>query len=147
MNQSINFKIIIIAPRSAAAHTQDIVLFFEKCNLLPQSVISCRCRLTDIRKALRDAAYNFSGVILTIGGVGFAQRDLAPEATLKTILKRAWGIEHLLYSSDRDFSLFRLIAGTYKNCLVINLPPISYLKEGVIKEIFEFLEKFENATR
>jgi molybdenum cofactor synthesis domain-containing protein len=78
-----------------------------------------------IARALREAAAS-SGLVLTTGGTGLAERDLTPEATLDVIDREAPGIaEHLRTRGLADTPLAPLSrgrAGLRGACLIVNLP-------------------------
>jgi molybdenum cofactor synthesis domain-containing protein len=67
-----------------------------------------------------------SDVILTIGGTGFAPRDVTPEATLAVIERQAPGLVEAMRADSLKITphamLSRAVAGMRKRTLIINLP-------------------------
>lgn len=61
-------------------------------------------------------------VILTLGGTGFAPRDVTPEATRQVMEKEAQGIAERLRSLHPLGLLSRGVAGIRGRALIINLP-------------------------
>jgi molybdopterin adenylyltransferase len=65
-------------------------------------------------------------VILTTGGTGVALRDVTPEATRKVFDREIPGIAELMRASGLEQTKFsvlsRGLAGTRKQCLIVNLP-------------------------
>lgn len=65
-------------------------------------------------------------LVLTTGGTGFSPRDLAPEATLEVIERRAAGIPEAMRAESRRITpmgcLSRSEAGIRGRTLIINLP-------------------------
>ena len=65
-------------------------------------------------------------VILTTGGTGLGPRDVTPEATLSVIDKLTPGFSEAMRAESMKITsramLSRAIAGTRKQCLIINLP-------------------------
>ncbi len=78
--------------------------------------------IKNVKKALKKLCKNFAGLIVTTGGTGFGPRDLTPEATLELIERRAEGIAEAMRLVNPLGRLSRAVAGTYKNCLIINTP-------------------------
>ena len=65
-------------------------------------------------------------LIITVGGTGFAKRDITPEATKKVIEREVPGIsEYMRYKSAQITEraiLSRGVSGIKNNSLIINLP-------------------------
>lgn len=65
-------------------------------------------------------------LILTLGGTGFNQRDVTPEATKDVIEKEVPGFSELMRQKSFEITpngiLSRGTAGIRKKCLIINLP-------------------------
>ena len=65
-------------------------------------------------------------VILTTGGTGLSPRDVTPEATLSVIDRLIPGFAEAMRAESMKITsramLSRAVAGTRKNCLIINLP-------------------------
>ena len=61
-------------------------------------------------------------VVFTLGGTGFSERDVTPEATLKVVTKLVPGISEYLRKNGGHAILSRGVSGIYKKTLIINLP-------------------------
>jgi molybdopterin adenylyltransferase len=76
-------------------------------------------------------------IILTTGGTGLAPRDFTPEATLSIVDKEVPGLAEMMrvksFTITPNAMLGRAVAGTRKECLIINLP-------GSPKAVAECLE-------
>jgi molybdenum cofactor synthesis domain-containing protein len=77
-----------------------------------------------VSDALVAMSYGFNGLIVTTGGTGFGPRDLTPEGTLAVLDRQAPGMaEAMRLCNDSGLGrLSRAVAGTRKECLVINTP-------------------------
>jgi len=75
-----------------------------------------------VAEALAQMAANFSGLIVTTGGTGFAPRDLTPEATRKVIQREAPGLSEAMRLVNPLGRLSRAIAGTVGATLIVNTP-------------------------
>lgn len=72
--------------------------------------------------ALRVAAGDFTGLILTTGGTGFGPRDLTPEGTREVLDREAPGLAEAMRLANPLGRLSRAIAGVVGTALVLNLP-------------------------
>jgi len=65
-------------------------------------------------------------IILTTGGTGFSPRDVTPEATLNVIDREAPGLAEAMRAESLKITphamLSRIVAGTRKKTLIVNLP-------------------------
>lgn len=79
-----------------------------------------------IEKALLNACEQGVHLILTVGGTGFAPRDITPEATKAVIEKEAPGLAEYMRQKSMEITprgmLSRGIAGIRGKSLIINLP-------------------------
>jgi molybdenum cofactor synthesis domain-containing protein len=71
---------------------------------------------------LRELAADFTGLLVTTGGTGFAPRDLTPEATQAVLEREAPGLEEAMRAASPRGRLSRGRAGTFRTCLVVNVP-------------------------
>jgi molybdopterin adenylyltransferase len=92
-------------------HGYDVI----ECSVVPDGV-------TPVAAALRELSANFSGLLLTTGGTGFAPSDLTPEATRTVIDRDAPGLAEAMRAASPRGPLSRGVAGTIGQCLVLNLP-------------------------
>lgn len=75
-----------------------------------------------VAEALRQAARDFEGLVVTTGGTGFTPRDLTPEGT-KTVLDReAPGLAEAMRLVNPLGRLSRATAGTLGSTIVLNTP-------------------------
>jgi len=72
--------------------------------------------------ALRELAAEFTGVVVTTGGTGFAPRDETPEGTRQVIDREAPGLAEAMRLINPLGRLSRGVAGTRGRCLIMNTP-------------------------
>ena len=76
-----------------------------------------------VAQALEELANDFSGLIATTGGTGFAPRDLTPEGTRAVIDREAPGLaEAMRLANPAKGRLSRGVAGTIGRAIVVNTP-------------------------
>jgi molybdenum cofactor synthesis domain-containing protein len=79
--------------------------------------------IDEVANALLSMAQNFTGLIVTTGGTGFAPRDLTPEGTRRVLEREAPGLVLGMIAVNRDKGrLSRATAGTIGRCIVLNTP-------------------------
>lgn len=75
---------------------------------------------------IRAADQTEASLILTVGGTGFAPRDITPEATLTVCERMTPGIPEAMRMAGAKITnramLSRAVAGIRRNSLIINLP-------------------------
>ncbi len=82
----------------------------------------CPDEIDRVSAALRALASEFSGLVVTTGGTGFAPRDITPEATMAVLERAAPGLAEAMRAASPLGRLTRGTAGTIGNCLVLNVP-------------------------
>ncbi len=75
-----------------------------------------------VEAALRRATAGFAGLVVTVGGTGFAPRDRTPEATARLLERAAPGLAEAMRASSPRGRLGRGTAGTVGAALICNLP-------------------------
>ena len=75
-----------------------------------------------VAAALTALAANFTGVIVTTGGTGFAPRDLTPEGTREVLDREAPGLAEAMRLVSPLGRLSRGVAGTLGHAIVLNTP-------------------------
>lgn len=75
-----------------------------------------------VTAALRSLTRDFSGLVVTTGGTGFAPRDVTPEATRAVIEREAPGLAEAMRATNPLGRLSRAAAGTVGRCIVVNTP-------------------------
>jgi molybdenum cofactor synthesis domain-containing protein len=80
-----------------------------------------------IEAALREwSDQQMADLVLTTGGTGLAPRDVTPEATRAVIEREVPGIPEAMRAASLQVTPFamlsRMVAGTRRRCLIINLP-------------------------
>ncbi len=76
-----------------------------------------------VAAALRDATAAFTGLVVTTGGTGFGPRDLTPEGTRSVLDREAPGLaEAMRAANPAKGRLSRGVAGTIRDCIVVNTP-------------------------
>jgi len=72
--------------------------------------------------ALRELCQDFTGLVVTTGGTGFAPTDLTPEGTSAVLDRAAPGLAAAMTGADPKGRLSRGVAGTVGTALVLNTP-------------------------
>ena len=75
-----------------------------------------------VASAISAMAENFTGVIVTTGGTGFAPRDLTPEGTRAVLDREAPGLAEAMRLVNPLGRLSRGVAGTRGRTIVLNTP-------------------------
>jgi molybdopterin adenylyltransferase len=75
-----------------------------------------------VSASLREMADQFTGIIVTTGGTGFAPRDLTPEGTAAVLDRQAPGLAEAMRLVSPLGRLSRGIAGTLGCCIIVNTP-------------------------
>ncbi|HUQ62601.1 MAG TPA: MogA/MoaB family molybdenum cofactor biosynthesis protein [Acidimicrobiales bacterium] len=76
-----------------------------------------------VADALRTMVADYSGLIVTTGGTGFAPTDLTPEATASVLDRQAPGLaEAMRAANPAKRPLSRGVAGTAGHCIILNTP-------------------------
>ncbi|TFG48043.1 MAG: MogA/MoaB family molybdenum cofactor biosynthesis protein [Anaerolineales bacterium] len=129
---SINFAILTVSDRSSAGTREDIsgpairdAVINAGWNVVKTAIIP------DDRQEIQTILVDWSDlkdvqIILTVGGTGFAPRDITPEATLQVIERSAPGLAEAMRAGSLKITphamLSRAVAGIRKKTLIINLP-------------------------
>lgn len=93
--------------------------------------------------ALADLAEGFAGLVVTTGGTGFGPRDLTPEGTRRVIDREAPGLaEAMRLANPPKGRLSRGLAGTVRQCLVLNTPGSS---AGAVESVEAVLDVLAHA--
>lgn len=81
---------------------------------------------SDIKSALINYSDKGAHLIISVGGTGFAERDITPEATKEVIEREAPGISEYMRMRSMEITprgmLSRGISGIRGHSLIINLP-------------------------
>jgi molybdenum cofactor synthesis domain-containing protein len=85
----------------------------------------CKDEVAEIKSSLLELCHSCA-IIFTVGGTGFAPRDVTPEATLLLIERRADSLSELIRAKGLEKTpyshLSRGIAGIRGQTLIVNLP-------------------------
>lgn len=120
-------KILTVSDSVASGHREDLAgpLLAERLRHVGFNVIEQRVvpdGVESVTSALRDLTFEFTGLVLTTGGTGFAPRDVTPEATRQVLDREAPGLAELMRSTSPFGALSRAVSGTIGECLVVNTP-------------------------
>lgn len=129
---TLRFGILTASDRSARNERMDVSgpALAEAVNSRGWEVV-CREIVPDDLTVLRETLLDWAGrcdldIILTIGGTGFAPRDVTPEATLAVIDRLAPGLAEAMRAASLQVTphamLSRAVAGIRGRVLIINLP-------------------------
>jgi molybdopterin adenylyltransferase len=97
-----------------------------------------------VARALVGMSENFSGVIVTTGGTGFAPRDLTPEATRTVIEREAPGLAEAMRLVSPLGRLSRGMAGVVAGVIVLNTPGSP---AGCVEQLDAVLDVVPHALR
>jgi molybdopterin adenylyltransferase len=76
-----------------------------------------------VAAALTAMCSDFTGVVVTTGGTGFAPRDLTPEGTRSILTREAPGLAEAMREANPALGrLSRGVAGIRDRCIVLNTP-------------------------
>ena len=78
--------------------------------------------IDSVAAALRALTTDFTGLVVTTGGTGFAPTDVTPEATLAVLDRQAPGLAEAMRGIDPRGRLGRGVCGTRGRALVVNCP-------------------------
>ncbi|MFZ9696868.1 MAG: MogA/MoaB family molybdenum cofactor biosynthesis protein [Ilumatobacteraceae bacterium] len=76
----------------------------------------------NVSGALRDLTHDFSGLVVSTGGTGFAPRDQTPEGAMRVIDRLAPGLAEAMRSINPLGRLSRGVAGIVGNAIIVTLP-------------------------
>jgi molybdopterin adenylyltransferase len=120
-------KILVVSDSAAAGTRTDLAGPVLRDRLVESGFDVVELRVVSdgvasVEGALRELVREFSGVVVTSGGTGFAPRDLTPEATLQVIEREAPGLSEAMRLVNPLGRLSRARAGTVGKCLIVNCP-------------------------
>jgi molybdenum cofactor synthesis domain-containing protein len=128
----IRVAILTISDRSAAGERDDASgpAIEEAVRDLPSRVVATAIVPDErdlISAQLRDwADSDAADLIVTTGGTGFAERDIAPEATEDVLERRTPGLAEAMRAASFSITPFAMLsratAGIRKRSLIVNLP-------------------------
>lgn len=75
-----------------------------------------------VAQALGELTADFSGLVVTTGGTGFAPRDQTPEGTRLVIDREAPGLAEAMRAVNPLGRLSRGLAGIRQQCIICNTP-------------------------
>ena len=76
-----------------------------------------------VAAALRELCQDFTGIVVTTGGTGFAPRDQTPEGTRAVLDREAPGMAEAMRAVNPGLGrLSRGMAGVVGRCIVLNTP-------------------------
>ena len=76
----------------------------------------------NVSGALRDLTHDFSGLVVSTGGTGFAPRDQTPEGAMRVIDRPAPGLAEAMRSINPLGRLSRGVAGIVGGSIIVTLP-------------------------
>ncbi|HHF08393.1 MAG: molybdopterin-binding protein [Thermotogae bacterium] len=92
-----------------------------------------------------------SELVIIMGGTGLLWEDIATEAVLSLIDKRAQGLEismvHNALKKDREFSRYRCAAGTILNSVVLSIPGKKESVEWYLEPVLNTIKTLLNEWR
>jgi molybdopterin adenylyltransferase len=120
-------KVLVVSDSVAAGAAEDrsgavLVDALEEAGFAVADRLVVPDGVESVAAALRRLADDFTGLVVTTGGTGFAPRDLTPEATRSVVERLAPGLAEAVRLADGKGRLSRGVAGTIGRCLVVNVP-------------------------
>lgn len=100
--------------------------------------------VASVADALVAMTTNFSGLVVTTGGTGFAPRDQTPEGTRAILEREAPGIAEACRAVNPLGRLSRGIAGIVGHSIVVNLPGSP---KGCVEQLAAVLDVLPHALR
>jgi len=97
-----------------------------------------------VAASLIEMSDDFTGVIVTTGGTGFAPRDLTPEATRSVIEREAPGLAEAMRLVSPHGRLSRGVAGIRGRSIICNTPGSP---KGTIEQIDAIVDVLGHAVR
>lgn len=97
-----------------------------------------------VADALRSMVEDFSGLIVTTGGTGFAPRDQTPEGTRLVIEREAPGIAEAMRTVSPLGRLSRGVVGTSGRALICNTPGSP---KGCVEQLEAVVDVLPHAVR
>jgi molybdopterin adenylyltransferase len=83
----------------------------------------CADGVATVAATLAALCRDFTGLVVTTGGTGFAPRDQTPEGTLQILDRQAPGLADAMRAANPALGrLSRGVAGTCGRCIVLNTP-------------------------
>ena len=98
----------------------------------------------NVTQALREMCADFSGVIVSTGGTGFAPRDQTPEGTRAVIEREAPGLAEAMRLVSPLGRLSRGIAGVRGQAIVCNTPGSP---KGCVEQLAAIVDVIPHAIR
>lgn len=98
----------------------------------------------NVAHALREMCADFSGVIVSTGGTGFAPRDQTPEGTRLVIEREAPGLAEAMRAVSPLGRLSRGIAGIRGQAIVCNTPGSP---KGCVEQLAAIIDVIPHAIR
>jgi molybdenum cofactor synthesis domain-containing protein len=97
-----------------------------------------------VASTLERMTEDFSGLIVTTGGTGFAPRDQTPEGTCRVIDREAPGLAEAMRSANPLGRLSRGVVGIRRRSLICNTPGSP---KGCIEQIDAVIDVVPHAVR
>ncbi|WP_245937754.1 MogA/MoaB family molybdenum cofactor biosynthesis protein [Williamsia limnetica] len=123
--------VVIVDDRAAHGEDQSLIgplvkELLEEAGFHVDAVVAVESDEVEIRNALNTAVIGGVDLVISVGGVGVAGRDVTPEATADLLDRKLPGIEEALRSSGlaagaMDAGLSRGLAGISGQTIVVNL--------------------------
>jgi len=92
---------------------------------------------------LIELSHDFSGVIITTGGTGFAPRDQTPEGTRSVIDREAPGLAEAMRLVNPLGRLSRGVAGTRGRAVIVNAPGSP---RGCVEQLLAIIDVLPHAV-
>ncbi len=120
-------KILVVSDTAAAGERVDLAgpQLRDRLASYGATVIELRVvpdGANSVAAALRELTDDFSGVVLTTGGTGFAPRDETPEGTALVLERDAPGLAEAMRAVNPLGRLSRSRAGLRGRSVIVNLP-------------------------
>lgn len=124
---------------------EECKLYLEKCGYTIKKLKDAEPVMSDL-KALIFSLSRKVDLVIVLGATGLMKEDIATEAVLSLLDKRASSIESaMLYNAIQkksDLCLYRTTAGVIKSTMVVSIPGFPHFSNIYLEPVIEHIKTF-----